>query len=270
MNPASTQLLRTPGISLHRQLYIALRTNILNRTWPAGTALPTEDALSAQFKVSRITVRRALADLVADALVVRRHGVGTFVSDSVDLPRPNATLTMLEELRMAAGETDVRVLHVAHEPAPPAILRMLQLDDGETVFHAVRLRLLDRTPVMITDAWVPERFAGKITAAALKKHPLYELLLAHGMVFGRVIQEVNADAASPQLAQQLQTEVGSPLLKVSRLIHDPRDEPVEFITVHVAPERTRLLMEVPGMAMNTLSAGRFVHDGVKRKRAGRP
>lgn len=269
MNPTSTKLLRTPGMSLHRQLYMALRVNILNRTWPAGSALPTEDSLSAQFNVSRITVRRALTDLAADGLVVRRHGVGTFVNGGIDLPRPNATLTMLDELRRAAGETDVRVLDVAHQPAPPAIARMLQLPDDDSAFHAVRLRILDRIPVMITDAWVPERFGAKITAAALKKHPLYELLLAHGMVFGRVIQEVNAEAASPQLAQQLDTEVGSPLLRVSRLLHDPQDRPVEYITVHVVPERTRLLMDVPGQAMNTLSAGQFVHDGVSHTQARR-
>ncbi|WP_443083213.1 UTRA domain-containing protein [Variovorax sp. PBL-H6] len=69
---------------------------------------------------------------------------------------------------------------------------------------------------------MPERFGAKITAAALKSIPFYELLLAHSMVFGRVIQEVNAEAASPQLAQQLETEVGSPLLRVSRLLRTVR------------------------------------------------
>lgn len=257
-------------MSLHRQVYLALRAGIQNKTWQVGSALPTEEALSEQFAVSRVTVRRALADLAAAGLVVRRQGLGTYVSEQSQAPRPSATLSMLEELRLAARETEVQVLDVRHGVPPPVVASMLHLAGDTTALHAVRLRSLEGVPVMLTDAWIPERYGAKITAAALKKKPLYELLLAQGMEFGRVIQEVNAEAASPTIAQLLKVEVGAPLLKVTRLIHGPDDQPVEFIGVYVAPERTRLLMEVLGDAMNTLSAGQFVHDGVGVHRPPRP
>jgi len=61
---------------------------------------------------------------------------------------------------------------------------------------------------------VPEQFAKSITAATLKKHAMYEILLSQGIEFGRVIQEVTAFAADPTFARWLDTEVGAPLLRL--------------------------------------------------------
>ncbi len=112
MPTTSPGLHRAPGTSLHRQLYLVIRDQILQRVWPAGTALPTEESLCQMFKVSRITVRRALADLVTDKLVERRHGLGTFVLDQLIPSRPQATLSFIEELRESVADTKVRVLEL--------------------------------------------------------------------------------------------------------------------------------------------------------------
>lgn len=253
-------LARTPGTALHRQLYLVLRDHIKRSAWAPGTALPTEEALGAQFSVSRITVRRALADLQAQGLVERRHGLGTFVLGDVPAPAPQATLSFIDTLRWHAEETQVRVIEVRHTEAPPHIAALLGLQPGEKAVHAVRLRLKQGHPVMMTDAWVPERVGRKITAALLKKNALYEVLMAQGVRFGRVVQEIGAEAADPHRAQHLGTEVGSPLLKVVRLIHDLDDRPVQHLVAVMPAERARVLMEITGDQINTLSAGYIVHD----------
>ncbi|MBS0427053.1 MAG: GntR family transcriptional regulator, partial [Proteobacteria bacterium] len=61
-------------------------------------------------------------------------------------------------------------------------------------------------------------------------------------------------------ARLMQTEVGMPLLKIVRVIHDPEARPVQYITVTMTPERSRILMDIPGETVNTLSAGHFVHE----------
>lgn len=257
---ADAPLRHSPGTSLHRQLFMVLRDEITRGMYAATGALPKEEALGERFGVSRITVRRALGDLAALGLVERRHGLGTFVrSDRPPAPQ-SPTLGVIDSLRKTALETDVEVLEVNQSVPPPDLAALLQLAPDEPAVHALRLRSIDTTPVMLTEAWVPARLGQRVSAAALRKKALYEILMAQGVEFGRVVQEVSAVPADPLRARLLQCEVGSPLLKLVRLMHDKQDQPVQHLTAWLAADRSRMLMDIPGETVNTLSAGQFVHD----------
>lgn len=113
---------------------------------------------------------------------------------------------------------------------------------------------------MVTEAWIPEKLGKNVTAKKLKKEALFQILMRDGVSFSRAVQEVTALAADPYLADLLQTAVGSPLLRMSRLIYDHSGAPVQHTTVTVSPERTRLLMDIQSEAINTFTAGHFSHD----------
>jgi GntR family transcriptional regulator len=248
------------GTSLHRQLFLVLRDQISRGEYGAGGALPTEEALCERFGVSRITVRRALADLAAMGLVERRHGLGTFVRQDLPLAREFPSLSLIDGLRKTAMETDVEVLEVAQAEPPADVATLLKLEAPARAVHALRLRSIAGTPVMLTDAWVPVDLGRRVSAAALRKRALYEILMAQGMKFGRAVQEIGAIAADPVRARLLKTEVGAPLLKLVRVMHDTKARPVQHLTVYMSPERSRILMDIPGETINTLSAGQMVHD----------
>lgn len=250
---------RSNGVALHRQLFLALRDRIVRGGLGAGAALPSEEALCESFGVSRITVRRALSDLQAQGLIERRHGLGSFVSDRVPAPRPRPTLSFVDGLRDYAAETEVAVIAVERAVAPPDIAALLELEPAERALHAVRCRSMQGTPVMLTHAWVPARLARGITAAALRRRPLYEILLSQGVAFGRVVQEIGAQAADAEQAGRLGTEVGGPLLKLVRLIHDLDGRPVQHLTATMPAERGAVLTEITGARINTLSSGFVVH-----------
>lgn len=261
---ADSPVTRAPGTSLHRQLYVVLRDEIVRGVYASGP-LPKEEALCERFGVSRITVRRSLADLAAQGLVERRHGRGTFIrQDRLPLARARPSLTLIDSLRQAAIATQVQVLLVEEAEPPTDVAALLQLAPNEKAVHALRLRSIDGTPVMLTDAWVPARLGRQVTAARLRKQALYEILLAQGVKFGRVIQEITAEVSDPVRARLMQTEVGMPLLKMVRVIHDPAERPVQYITVTMTPERSRILMDIAGETVNTLSAGHFLHEVPKR------
>jgi GntR family transcriptional regulator len=115
---------------------------------------------------------------------------------------------------------------------------------------------------MLTDAWIPATFGKRVTRAALEKKAMYELLMSQGIQFGRVVQEISAESANPERARLLRTETGAPVLRMVRLLHDLNSRPVQYLTVYLTPERSRILMDIPGDAINTLSAGHVVHDAL--------
>jgi len=256
----ASHLRREPGTALHRQLFMVLRDQIAQGVYAIGDLIPPEDALCARFDVSRITVRRAVSDLERLGLVEKRPGRGTYVRAGTRPSRPRPSFGLLESLDKQARETEVTVLKVETAPAPPAVAEQLALSAGTSAVHAVRLRSVKGTPMMVTDAWVPREVGQNVTEAELGKRALFEILMGEGVKFGRVIQEVTAVAADPVLARLLRVDLGAPLVQLVRVLHDRRKRPVQYITIHFTGERSRVLMDVPAEAVNTTGAGQIVHD----------
>jgi GntR family transcriptional regulator len=259
ISTSTPKLPRVKGAALHRQLFLLLRAQILDGSFPPGSALPTEDRLCETYGVSRITVRRTLSDLEAEKLVERRQGRGTFVKTDAPPARPAATLNLIGSLRQTADSTKTKVLLFEHVVPPPAIASLLNLGDQALAYHVIRLRSSRTAPAMLTDAWVPDNLGVDLTPAALQKSPLYVLLMRHGIRFDRVVQEITAVAAETMPAEHLQVEIGMPLLKVTRLLYDPAARPIQYLNALVVPERSRLLMDITGDDINTLSAGYITH-----------
>ena len=256
----SSPLSGTRGTALHRQIFLVLREEIARDVYASG-ALPNEEALCERFGVSRITVRRALADLAALGVVERRHGRGTFVLDGPSNTRLPPNLNLIDSLRKAAFETVVQVLDVEQAVPPPDVARLLQLAPGVQAVHALRLRSNHKgEPAMVTDAWVLASVGEKVTQSELMQKPLYEILMDQGIAFGRVVQEISATVGDPHRARLLNTEVGAPLLRMVRLMHDLDERPVLHLTIHMAADRASILMEIAGADVNTLAAGQVVLD----------
>ncbi len=265
MSVPDQALPRARGTSLHRQMFLVLRERIISAEYPPGSVIPTEEELCTMFGVSRITVRRTLADLEAQGFVQRRQGLGTFVRADLPVPRQAATLSYVDALHKTAVETHVEVIGVKLETAPASIASQLQLDAQAQAVHALRLRKIGETVLMVSDAWVTERYSKWITAANLKKRALYEILMSQGVAFGRVIQEITAISATPALARWLDVEVGMPLIRATRLVYDADQTPVQHLTITVSPERSRIVTDMSADAMNTLRTGQIVHDVAQEK-----
>jgi GntR family transcriptional regulator len=250
------------GMPLHRQLYLVLRDQISRGAIGVGQGLPTEHSLGEQFGVSRITVRRALQDLADQGYVERRHGRGTFVLDRPQTAAPSPTLTVMDGLRKAALETKAEVLELASRKPPPSIADALGLEEGARALYVLRLRRdkSSREPLMVTEGWLPSRFADVVNKRALASRALFEILAAGGVAMGRVVQELTAEIADPIKAQLLGTSIGSAILRVNRLVFDRDGEPVEHLSLFLSPERSRILADIPAEDIDSVSSGFIAHD----------
>lgn len=253
--------LQAKGALLHRQLYLLLKEQITSGRYRAGDVLPTQEALCAQFSISRITVRRALADLVEDGYVRNRQGAGAFVTAKAGgLSRSAPDFSFIGDMRRTLKETTMRILHFEVERCPAPIAAALGLTDGEEAVHLVRTRSSRGRAVILLDGWIPRPFARAVTARALQKTSLHELIFGSFEKVGRVAQEVNAALADPVVAQALDVEVNSAVLKIVRLVHNRHGAPVHYLTVWSTPSRTRMVMEVGADDIDSYSVGRLRHD----------
>ncbi|HEX7892406.1 MAG TPA: GntR family transcriptional regulator [Ramlibacter sp.] len=251
------------GTALHRQVYLVLRDRLLSGAIAPEAQLPPEPMLCEQFGVSRITLRRAVADLEEEGLLRRVQGRGTFATAPA-APAHARSEGYVDDVRQLSTDTSVKVLELDMLQAPPWVAARLQIAAGETVQRSVRVRLRHGVPVVLLTAWVPQRWSEGITRADLARRPLNELLRQRGLRFGRVLQEICACLADPLQAQRLEVSVGAALLQVDRLVHDREGAPVEFVGMTLSSERSRMVLDTPAELVEHVSSGRFVHNEAPR------
>ena len=246
------------GVPLHRQLFLVLHDEIARGALASGDALPTEQTLCDQFGVSRITVRRALADLADAGLIERRQGVGSFVRDQTPSRRSAGGGSFMDELRQTEFETEVGVIELDIRTVPKAIADQL---GRERALHVLRLRRERRTsePLMITEAWLPEDLSDIITEDALSRAPLYRLLAEAGVELDRVQHEITAEIAGPRNARLLDTAIGSALMRVNRLAL-ANGGPHHCLSILLSPNRSRVLVTQSAAELEAGDGMSIAHD----------
>jgi DNA-binding GntR family transcriptional regulator len=147
--PMTFELVRDP---MYQQLHRALLRRIREGRLGAGSRFLTEREISSQFAVSRATANKALSSLVAAGILEFRKGVGTFVQER-GLDYDLGTLVSFTDKARAAGKVPstrvLRVASLAGGQIPPEVARALGPASDEGVLYMERLRLADRTPVIL-------------------------------------------------------------------------------------------------------------------------
>lgn len=245
---------------LHRQLFLAIREQIRRGAYREGDPIPTEEQLCQSFGVSRITVRRAIADLVDDGWLVKRLGRGTFVKQTGAKSPDSTGSTFTESLAKRSKQTKVTVLEVSRRLPPPHVAAVMGLAEDAQVLYASRLRSISGVPLLFVDSWVMPEYADEITGEALQKRSMSETLLSKGVRFRYVTEEITAVAADPQVAANLHVEVGAPLLCVARLISQDVGKAVMYLMAYMTSERSRIVFSHEEQELDRMYEGKLVHD----------
>jgi GntR family transcriptional regulator len=223
---------------LYRQIQALLLRSLQEGEWKPGEAIPSETELAARFRVSQGTVRKAIDELAAGNLLVRRQGRGTFVASHHEV-RTQFRFLRIRPDESAGGESleapgmpmTSRVLDCRRLRAPVEVARLLQLRTGEAVVQIRRLLEVEGRPTVFDEIWLPgARFRGlsaeRVTAYSGPLYGLFEAEFGTRMI--RATERLKAIAADATLAKVLDTSEGSPVLLVERLSYTYEDQPVEL------------------------------------------
>ena len=198
--------------ALYRRVADGLRLAIGQKVVLPGSAIPGERELAHRLGVSRITVRKAIKELVDEELLVQRHGTRTSVANRLE--KPIAVFSSFSEDMLARGFKPGGIwLARDVAAATPSEALALGLSPGARVLRLKRLRTADGTPMAIESSVVPAAF---LPDPALIGASLYDALETAGHVPVRALQRLRSAIASEEEAGLLDVEVGAPLLDVER------------------------------------------------------
>jgi len=224
--PASLDL---PAPRYH-QVYVALRGWIADGSYPPGARLPAEPELCRAFGVSRITLRRAVGELVGQGALVRRQGSGTFVCEA---PVTRTLKPDLRELsRRVAGlgaSTAVRELRVDWVTADAETCAALELPPAARVQRSTRVRLRDGIRIGYITVWLPEAIGQRLGHAELRRSTVLESLERAGFRAAAAEQTIGAALAGLELAHALGVAAGTPVVRVERVVRGDDGRPIERV-----------------------------------------
>lgn len=228
-SPASGRPTKAPGYRpLYRQAYDLLAVRIHKGTWRPAEALPSEQALAAELGVSHGTVRKALDALVADKLLQRRQGKGTFVVEQTAEQALFQFFRICDRDGKRATPTSSNAT-VVRRPATRLEAKRLELKPKSDVYAIGRVRSVDQTPLIRETLVVSvDRFPDLDQRKPLPNtiYVLYQQ--AYGALVTEAQEQVIAVAATATDAKVLNVAKGTPLLKVERIALDHQKNPLEL------------------------------------------
>ena len=211
----------TPAFSpLYQQIKGLILQSLQTGEWKPGEAIPSEMELSARFRVSQGTVRKAIDELAAENLVVRRQGKGTFLRlmpDSGDLDDEGPAQRSILDCRRVRAAADVA--------------RALALRPGDAVMQIRRVLSFKGVPAILEDVWLPGQAFKGLSAEKIAQYPgptyaMYEADFGVRMV--RAVENIRAVGAEVAQGELLQVPAGTPLLSVERIAYTYNDVPMEL------------------------------------------
>lgn len=219
----------------YREIEAALRLRIA-RLRP-GQRLPSDADLCAEFGVSRMTARHAMAQLADEGLVRRDPGRGTFVAEPPTHRRANFLMTFSHEMRRQGRVPSSRIVVRRLRRASDLERAQLRVGREDEVVELQRVRLADRRPVAVETAVLATRCIEAVMAADLETGSLHEALIGAGILPTRGKSSIVAEAATLDDATLVGVSRGEPMLVERRLIFDQRGRPIERTESRYAADR---------------------------------
>lgn len=234
-------------LPLYHKVYLLLKQRLQAGGFSADTAMPGENAMAAEYGVSRLTIRRSLDMLESDGLIRRRQGRGTFAVSPAQLSAPPDSSdidSLMAHLARMGMHTQVRLLELDTAPATPLVAARLELAAGALVQRSVRVRSHQGQPFSYLTTFVPNDIGQRIRRKDLGSKPLLAIFRDLGVRVARAEQSMSAVLAEPGVAELLDVPVGSALLSLHRLVRDESGRPVEWLHAQYRPDRYEYRMNM--------------------------
>ncbi|HEV7372297.1 GntR family transcriptional regulator [Arenibaculum sp.] len=226
------------------QLATVVRDLVQRGVFRPGEALPSERDLSAMTGFARVTVRRAIDELLKEGILSRRHGSGTYVARRIEQPL-SILAGFSEDMKtrgLRPGSTWIG--RVLARPTPQEALA-LGVGPNDQVVRLSRVRTADDEPLALEVAVIP---AAMLPSPDLVQGSLYAALSERGYRPAHGVQRLHAALATAEEARQLLIPVGGAILRIERRAFLANGRPLEFTTSAYRGDRYDFVATLKGIA----------------------
>jgi len=227
---------------LHIQIRESLRRQIMTGHYKPGDRIPSEEDLADAWQVNRLTARRSISDLVSEALLQRRPGIGTFVIGRRSQRDISSLVSFWESTKALGMKPTAKPIGKESIPATMDIAKPLEIAEGDPVYRIRRLRLADGEVMAYHIAHIPARYIPGLLEKDLSRLSLYSLYRARGFAPSTGEQRIGALVAEPEIAKLLGIPDGSPILSLHRTTRATSGRPIEFLIAYYRADRHVIYM----------------------------
>ena len=221
---------------LYKQVYDVLVTRLAEGHWKLASPLPSEYALADELGVSQGTVRKALNQMVAENLLYRRQGKGTYVAEHTQ----ESSLFRFFRFREPSGKSlvpDTQLISMRRRKVNKSEKRYLQLEAGSEVNEMVRLRYLQDKPTILETVIQPLSIFPELDKETDIPNSLYTLYQEkYGISIIEVSEELRAIKSNNEHVKLLNVKQGEPLFAVDRISFSINKRPVEWSQAYCSTE----------------------------------
>ncbi len=233
-----------PTQPIWRTIRDALRAEIGEGRYRTGDRLPTEKDLSARFSVNRHTVRRALAELVADGAIHVRRGSGAYVAEGVIDYRLGARVKFSQNIADLGRTPSHALIDARIVPAEPRAAEALRLKPGAPVALIETVGEADALPVVYARGFFPAARFPDLPEAFRETLSITQALRRYGVTdYRRAWTRVTAQSPSRRIAGHLRQPELQPVLRAEGLNVDMAGQPIEYALAYWAGGRTQFVIE---------------------------
>lgn len=215
-------------LPLYKQLKEIIKSKIRDGEYKENEKIPPEPELTEAYSVSRITVRRAIQDLVKEGYLIKKQGKGTYVSQHKVFRKIEYVIGFSESCLVNGFTPTSELLERKIIPATSELAQKLQINIGDEVIYTQRKRMADGTPILLENNYFDKKHFESLLTADLTGS-LYQVLAKQDILAinpGETTLEMVI--ADDQLAKVMEVGIGTPFFYVNTLINDQNQQPIHL------------------------------------------
>jgi GntR family transcriptional regulator len=228
-------------IPIYHQLEEYIKSQIESGELKPDEAIPSERVYADLFKISRMTIRQALTNLVNDGYLYRQKGKGTFVNQKKVENRLEGMTSFTEDMKERGLTPGSRLVSFEIIPASRKIADMLHLVEHTPVFEIKRVRLADDAPLALETTFLPANLVKGLTEEIIN-HSLYEYIEEKlSLTIHEATQQIEATIAKEHELPLLEIDRGSPVLLIHRTSYLKDGTPFEYVKSAYRADRYKFI-----------------------------
>ncbi|WP_284140812.1 MULTISPECIES: GntR family transcriptional regulator [unclassified Virgibacillus] len=227
--------------------------NEINQCMKTGDVIPTEAELEEKFAVSRITIRKAIDELVTDGYVEKIQGKGTFVISTKIVQDANSITSWTEEMHLKGKKTKTKRLNIYEVKPSKKMKNKLRLHPNEKIICVERVRLVDEEPIALMFNYLREKYISGFLKKGFTRESLYEELEEnYNILLEEADEQIRARLATDLEASSLNISPDDAVMHITRTTYLPNGTPFELVELVSRSDKYEYHIKVSGRNRNRI------------------